>query len=129
MAGRTIVHPGPSVRDVLRRWSLEGSVSFGSSLWLDSDIWSRSSSLIGFEELGNSDVFETAVLELRLSQSGELVFANQDLIFCLLIYLEIGVLQKAENSFNQTYSVNPRGSARDKLRKGNEDDEEFDLYD
>lgn len=27
--------------------------------------------LIGFEELGNNDAFETAVLELRLSQSGE----------------------------------------------------------
>ncbi|KAG6336698.1 hypothetical protein ID866_2405 [Astraeus odoratus] len=29
--------------------------------------------LIGFEELGNSDVFETAVLELRLSQSGKYI--------------------------------------------------------
>lgn len=28
-------------------------------------------SLIGFEELGNSDVFDTDALELRLSQSGE----------------------------------------------------------
>ena len=30
MVGRAIVHPGPSVRDVLCRWCLEGSVSFGS---------------------------------------------------------------------------------------------------
>lgn len=31
MVGRTIVPPGPSVRDVLCGWCLEGSVSFGSS--------------------------------------------------------------------------------------------------
>lgn len=90
---------------------------------------SRSSSLVGFEELGNSDVFETAVLELRLSQSGEFVLLAADsLMFGFLIYLEIGVLQKAENSFNLTHSVGHRGSARDKLRRGNED-EEFDLDD
>lgn len=50
-------------------------------------------------------------------------------MFRLLIYLEIGVLQKAENSFNPTYSTSHRGSARDKLRKGNEDEDEFDLDD
>lgn len=31
-------------------------------------------SLIGFEELGNNDVFETAVLELRLANSGNDIF-------------------------------------------------------
>ncbi|KAG8218607.1 thioredoxin-like protein [Butyriboletus roseoflavus] len=61
--------------------------------------------LVGFEELGNSDVFKTAVLELRLSQSG--------------------VLQKAESSL----SLNDGELARDSVRKGNEDEEEFDLDD
>ncbi|KAF8556977.1 thioredoxin-like protein [Imleria badia] len=85
--------------------------------------------LIGFEELGNSDVFETAVLELRLSQSGEFVLLAVDLIFILIDHLEIGVLQKAENSFNLTYSAGHRRTIRDNLRKGNEDDEDFDLED
>lgn len=31
MVGRTIVRKGPPVRDLLRGWCLEGSVSFGSS--------------------------------------------------------------------------------------------------
>ncbi|KIJ70071.1 hypothetical protein HYDPIDRAFT_143019 [Hydnomerulius pinastri MD-312] len=61
--------------------------------------------LVGFEELGNSDVFETAVLELRLSQSG--------------------VLQKADKRFDMTYTVKP--STKGNLR--NEDDAEFDLDD
>lgn len=86
-------------------------------------------SLIGFEELGNNDVFETGVLELRLSQSGEFVWLIVDRKLYLLIYPEIGVLQKAENSFNLTYSVGQRGSAKDNLRKGNGDDEDFDLDD
>lgn len=33
--------------------------------------------LVGFEELGNVDAFETAALELRLSNSGVLKKANQ----------------------------------------------------
>lgn len=75
-------------------------------------------------------MFETAVLELRLSQSGEFVWLIVDLTLFLLIYLEIGVLQKAgENPFNLTYSVGHRGAARDNLRKGNGDDEDFDLDD
>lgn len=85
----------------------------------------RSFSLVGFEELGNSDVFKTAVLELRLSQSGKFGLLAVDLIFLLLIYLDIGVLQRAENSL----SLNRRGSAKDNIRKENEDDEEFDLDD
>lgn len=79
MVGGTIVHPGPPVRDVLRGWCLEGSVSFGSSHCLVLTLLCLFS-LIGFEELGNSDVFETAVLELRLSQSGEFVLLAVDLI-------------------------------------------------
>ncbi|KAG9317429.1 thioredoxin-like protein [Chiua virens] len=63
--------------------------------------------LIGFEELGNNDVFETAVLELRLSQCG--------------------VLQKAEDPFNLTYTV--RGSTTRKFRMSNEDEEDIDLDD
>ncbi|KAG6378692.1 hypothetical protein JVT61DRAFT_12963 [Boletus reticuloceps] len=90
MVGRTVVCPGPSVRGVLRGWCLKGSPRWIRRAW-------------------NNDVFETAVLELRLSQSG--------------------VLQKTENSFNLTYSVGHRGPARDNLRRGNEDDEDFDLDD
>ena len=43
----------------------------------------------------------------------------------------IGVLQKTtnENSFNLTYSIGHRGSAKGNLRKGDEDDEDFDLDD
>ncbi|KAF9226577.1 thioredoxin-like protein [Gyrodon lividus] len=61
--------------------------------------------LIGFEELGNSDAFETAVLELRFSQTG--------------------VLQKTDTPFNLTYSA----SAKGKLRMEDKDDAEFDLDD
>ncbi|KAH7887642.1 thioredoxin-like protein [Phlebopus sp. FC_14] len=65
--------------------------------------------LIGFEELGNNDAFETAVLELRLSQSG--------------------VLQKTDKSFQMTYNV--QSPVKGNLRKGNfeEDDAVFDLDD
>ncbi|KIJ20269.1 hypothetical protein PAXINDRAFT_96498 [Paxillus involutus ATCC 200175] len=63
--------------------------------------------LVGFEELGNSDVFETAALELRFSQSG--------------------VLKKNDSAFNQTYSV--KSSAKGGLRQRDEDDAEFDLDD
>ncbi|KIL00610.1 hypothetical protein PAXRUDRAFT_821510 [Paxillus rubicundulus Ve08.2h10] len=63
--------------------------------------------LVGFEELGNSDVFETAALELRFSQSG--------------------VLKKMDSAFNQTYSGKP--SAEGNLRQRDEDDAEFDLDD
>lgn len=45
------------------------------------------------------------------------------------MYLEIGVLQKAENPLNLTYSVGHRGSARNNLRNGDEDGEDFDLDD
>ncbi|KAG0709750.1 thioredoxin-like protein [Suillus ampliporus] len=67
--------------------------------------------LIGFEELGNNDVFDTAVLELRLANSG--------------------VLQKARNAIESgiTYSVSSSSNTR-KLRRGgqtDQDDDEFDL--
>ncbi|KAF9247322.1 thioredoxin-like protein [Melanogaster broomeanus] len=63
--------------------------------------------LVGFEELGNSDIFDTAVLELRLSQTG--------------------VLRKGENPFNLTYSAKSRGMGN--LRNNDEGDAEFDLDD
>ncbi|KAI6003743.1 thioredoxin-like protein [Pisolithus albus] len=63
--------------------------------------------LIGFEEIGNSDVFETAVLELRLSQSG--------------------VLQKAEDQLGAlSYSIAP---ARNLRTRTVVDDDVFDLDD
>lgn len=65
--------------------------------------------LIGFEEIGNSDVFETAVLELRLSQSG--------------------VLQKAEDQLGAlSYSIAP-ASGRNLRTRTVVDDDVFDLDD
>ncbi|KZT26857.1 thioredoxin-like protein [Neolentinus lepideus HHB14362 ss-1] len=62
--------------------------------------------IIGFEELGNSDAFDTAVLELRFTQSG--------------------VIQKEPSSTSQpTYSVSQ--PARQHLRSQTHDDDEFDL--
>ncbi|EGO27817.1 hypothetical protein SERLADRAFT_435583 [Serpula lacrymans var. lacrymans S7.9] len=70
--------------------------------------------LIGFEELGNNDAFDTAVLELRLTQSG--------------------VIQKGGNKFGPvTYNISSSSSLsmpRRTLRgSGAQDDEEFDLDD
>ncbi|KAG2141805.1 thioredoxin-like protein [Suillus bovinus] len=67
--------------------------------------------LIGFEELGNNDAFETAVLELRLANSG--------------------VLQKARNAYESGITYNVSSSSNtNKLRRGgqkDQDDDEFDL--
>lgn len=87
-------------------------------------------SLIGFEELGNNDVFETAVLELRLANSGnDILFhvvhvavANRPLI---------GVLQKARNPLESgiTYNVSSSNTRNFRIGGGqtNQDDDEFDL--
>ncbi|KAI6134959.1 thioredoxin-like protein [Pisolithus croceorrhizus] len=65
--------------------------------------------LIGFEEIGNSDVFETAVLELRLSRSG--------------------VLQKAADQLGAlSYSISP-ASGRNLRTRTTDDDNVFDLDD
>jgi hypothetical protein len=85
-------------------------------------------SLIGFEELGNNDAFETAVLELRLANSGS------DLLFTLSLISNChssGVLQKARNAYESgvTYNVSSSSNTR-KLRRGqqtDQDDDEFDL--
>lgn len=62
--------------------------------------------VIGFEELGNSDVFDTAVLEFRFLQSG--------------------VIQKESSSTSQpTYNVSQ--PARQHIRSQNHEDDEFDL--
>ncbi|KAL4076091.1 thioredoxin-like protein [Scleroderma citrinum] len=63
--------------------------------------------LIGFEELGNSDAFETAALELRLSQSG--------------------VLQKAVDQFGALSYTVQSGKGRNQTSEG--DDDVFDLDD
>ncbi|TEB35631.1 GTPase inhibitor [Coprinellus micaceus] len=55
--------------------------------------------LVGFEELGNADNFDTAVLELRLSQCG--------------------VIQKAGSNRDPLYKV--------ASKKSNDDDDEFDI--
>jgi hypothetical protein len=96
------------------------SMSFGHSFIL---------SLIGFEELGNNDAFETAVLELRLANSGS------DILFTLSPIStnchSSGVLQKARNAYESgvTYNVSSSSNTR-KLRRGeqtDQDDDEFDL--
>ncbi|TCD68219.1 hypothetical protein EIP91_011391 [Steccherinum ochraceum] len=66
--------------------------------------------VVGFEELGNTDTFETATLEFQL--------------------LNIGVIQKAESSFTTpqiTYGA--KSSFRQQIRRGGEDDSDFDLDD
>lgn len=85
-------------------------------------------SLIGFEELGNNDAFETAVLELRLANSGsDILFTLSPISNCQ----SSGVLQKARNAYESgvTYNVSSSSNTR-KLRRGEQtiqDDDEFDL--
>ncbi|KAJ7638959.1 thioredoxin-like protein [Roridomyces roridus] len=62
--------------------------------------------LVGFEELGNSDAFDTAVLELRLANSG--------------------VIQKSTGNTLNTVYANSASSSRAMYRL-KEDDEVFDL--
>ncbi|KAG5648952.1 hypothetical protein DXG03_000301 [Asterophora parasitica] len=69
----------------------------------------RVSALIGFEQLGNSDKFDTALLELRLLQC-----VKQNLV---------GVIQKAGNSF----SVDPVYKVAS--RRNEDEDDVFDLDD
>jgi hypothetical protein len=79
VASRKTSYQGPSVRDVLRGRRVQRSVSRRRIPVVHPFTVTYSSkfpSLVGFEELGNSDVFETAALELRFSQSGELVFLD-----------------------------------------------------
>ncbi|KAJ7665499.1 thioredoxin-like protein [Mycena rosella] len=64
--------------------------------------------LIGFEELGNSDGFDTAVLELRLAVSG--------------------VIQKSSgNALNTVYANSTSSSSRTLYRVKDNDDDVFDL--
>jgi hypothetical protein len=85
-------------------------------------------SLIGFEELGNNDAFETAALELRLANSGsDLLYTSSPMSNCP----STGVLQKARNAYESgvTYNVSSTSNTR-KLRRGgqtDQDDDEFDL--
>ncbi|KAG2116074.1 thioredoxin-like protein [Suillus discolor] len=84
--------------------------------------------LIGFEELGNNDAFETAVLELRLANSGS------DLAYTSSLMSNrpsTGVLQKARNAYESGITYNVSSSSNtSKLRRGgqtDQDDDEFDL--
>jgi len=69
VVGRKIGYQGASLRDMLHRWRVQGQVKFRSRI--TSKLLTRRR-MIGFEELGNIDGFDTAVLELRLSASGQL---------------------------------------------------------
>lgn len=76
--------------------------------------------LIGFEELGNSDTFDTAVLELRLSVCGMHCCCFE--ISC--VYQNLGVIQKSSGSgLEKVYRV----SASQSSRPGQNDDDIFDL--
>jgi hypothetical protein len=75
--------------------------------------------IIGFEELGNIDGFETAVLDLRLSASGQ----SSVLVHEPYSYASVGVIQKTKgSSLEMVYKIS---SGR---RKG-DDGEVFDLDD
>ncbi|KAI6105810.1 thioredoxin-like protein [Pisolithus sp. B1] len=81
--------------------------------------------LIGFEEIGNSDVFETAVLELRLSRSGMVVVDDVYDVHSLVL----GVLQKAADQLGAlSYSISP-ASGRNLRTRTTDDDDVFDLDD
>jgi hypothetical protein len=67
MVGGEIGYQGASLRDMLYRWRIQGQVILRYNM---SIILLTKCRIIGFEELGNVDGFETAVLELRLSTSG-----------------------------------------------------------
>lgn len=112
--------------DVLRRRGVKRPVC----LMVLSMSFSHSSilSLIGFEELGNNDAFETAVLELRLANSGS------DLAYTASLMSNrpsTGVLQKARNAYESGITYNVSSSSNtSKLRRGgqtDQDDDEFDL--
>jgi hypothetical protein len=85
MASRKAWHQSPSVSDVFHRWGLERPVCFMDLVNLIRS--SFAPSLIGFEELGNIDVFETAVLELRLANSGNDIFSHPATCYPWLIAL------------------------------------------
>lgn len=82
---------------------------------------------MGFEELGNSDEFETATLEWRLLNIGWLLCS---LMFFFLgltkKYSLLGVIAKEETSTSQiVYGAKP--SVRQQIRGREDDDFEFDL--
>ena len=73
--------------------------------------------LVGFEELGNVDSFDTAVLELRLSQCGKSTnfLTRRD----LHLIVHSGAIQKTSSNRDPLYKV--------ASKKSNDDDDEFDL--
>lgn len=81
---------------------------------LGSEIFLR---LIGFEELGNNDNFDTAVLELRLLNAG----LSAPFVETIFVTLSIGAIEVPDrNTLNPVYKV--MSSSRD-------NDEVFDLDD
>lgn len=86
-------------------------------------------SLIGFEELGNNDVFDTAVLELRLANSGNV--SSHITCYPSANCISIGVLQVARNPLEAGVTYNVSSSNTRNLRTGggqrHQDDDEFDL--
>jgi hypothetical protein len=80
----------------------------------------RVASIVGFEELGNKDNFDTAALELRLSVCGER--PQSQTMWRSLLIAPLGVIQKeAKNPLQGLYKV--ASTSRNK----EEEDEEFDL--
>ena len=60
-------------------------------------------SLIGFEDLGNSDGFETAALELRLQMCGECVFVG----YYYLKSTYVKMIKKTQVSLTNRASLSP----------------------
>lgn len=126
LAGRKARHQSLTLCRLLRGRRLQSSVScfyFSDSLQVIQIVVR----VVGFEELGNSDEFETATLEWRLLNIGWLLCS---LMFFFLgltkKYSLLGVIAKEETSTSQiVYGAKP--SVRQQIRGREDDDFEFDL--
>lgn len=81
MASREARNQGASLCHLLRRWCNERTVRFFSSTYRAFAHFALR--LIGFEELGGEDGFETGTLEWQLLNMGKLFVSSSKLI---LIY-------------------------------------------
>ena len=83
--------------------------------------------IVGFEELGNSDTFSTATLELRLEQSGmesPLLLQVTD-----IDTRKIGVIEKESSFVPAVRHVTSTSSRGSRMRQERHDDSDFDLDD
>ena len=91
-------------------------------------LWSCSSvrRIIGFEELGNSDAFNTSTLELRLEQTGMAIRVGPHVSFAEGL---VGVIQKEAQFAPTVQHVRSTVSrSNNRLRRTDDDDDsDFDL--